>query len=317
MGSYIIRRLGVGLMLAVMAASIVFFVMRLLPGDPIALYSAQSQQNLSDERMALIRHELGLDRPLFVQYFNWLKDVAHGRLGYSLYYHEKVSVLLAQRLPITLHLGFMSLAISAMCGIALGIAAAIRQGAWVDKVISGAINCGIAVPVFWLCVMMIYVFGMKLRWLPIAGYESPMTDLWLSFKQILMPVFCLSVPGAAVTARQMRASMLEVLHQDYIRTAWAKGMDEKAVVFRHALKNSMIPVLTLLGIGMGMMLGGAVIVETVFAIPGMGRLIASSVLAKDYVVIQSGTLVLGMITIVVNLVVDIAYSWCDPRIRYT
>jgi peptide/nickel transport system permease protein len=317
MGSYIIRRLGVGLMMAAIAASIVFFAMRLLPGDPIELYSAQSQQNLSDERMDLIRHELGLDRPLFAQYLGWLKDVAHGRLGYSLYYHENVRVLLAQRLPITLHLGLTSLVVSAICGIGLGIAAAIRQGTWVEKVISGAINCGMAVPVFWLCVMMIYVFGMKLRWLPIAGYESPMTDLWLSFKQTLMPIVCLAVPGAAITARQMRASMLDVLHQDYIRTAWAKGMDEKSVLFRHALKNSMIPVLTLLGFGMGIMLGGAVIVETVFAIPGMGRLLASSVLAKDYVVIQTGTLVLGIITIAVNLAVDMAYSWFDPRIRYS
>ena len=317
MGSYIIRRLGIGLILAFIAASIAFFAIRLLPGDPIVLYTAQSQQLMSEERMDLLRHELGLDRSLFVQYLSWLNDVVHGRLGYSIYYHEKVSALLADRLPVTLHLGLMALAISGVCGMALGAFAALKKGTWVDRSVTYLVNCVIAIPVFWLCVMMIYIFGLKLQLFPIAGYASPMNNLWLNFRQIAMPVFCLSVPGTAIIARQMRSSMLEVLRQDYIRTAWAKGMNENAIIFRHALKNSMIPVLTILGAGMGMMLGGSVIIETIFAIPGIGRLMASSVFAKDYLVIQSGTLILGLVTITINLLVDIAYSWCDPRIRYS
>lgn len=317
MGSYIVRRLGIGLLLALFAASILFVAMRLLPGDPVVLYTAQSQQLMTEERMELLRKEFGLDRSLWVQYVTWLNDIVHGRLGYSMYYHEQVSILLKDRMPVTLHLGLTSLMVSAVLGITLGAVAAVKRGTWVDKAVGIATNCGIAVPVFWLCVVMIYIFGVRLEWLPIAGYESPMKDMWLNVRQITMPVISLSIPGIAVIARQMRASMLETLRQDYIRTAWAKGMSESAVVFRHALKNSLIPILTILGAGMAMMLGGAVIVETIFAIPGMGRLLASSVLAKDYVVIQSSTLVLAVLTIFINLLVDVAYSWCDPRIRYS
>jgi peptide/nickel transport system permease protein len=317
MGPYIARRLGIGLILALMAASIAFAAIRLLPGDPIVLYTAQTQQLMTEERMNHLRREFGLDRPVWIQYVTWLNDVVHGRLGYSIYYHEQVSALLKDRMPVTLHLGLISLFLSAGCGIAMGIVAAVRRDTWVDKAVKIATNCGIAAPVFWVCVMMIYIFGNKLQWLPIAGYESPLKDLWTNLRQITMPVICLSIPGTAIIARQMRTNMLEVLRQDYIRTAWAKGMNETAVVFRHALKNSFIPMLTILGAGMAMMMGGAVIVETIFAIPGMGRLIASSIFAKDYVVIQSSTLILGLITIMINVFVDIAYSWCDPRIRYS
>ena len=172
------------------------------------------------------------------------------------------------------------------------------------------------IPVFWLGILLIYTFGLRLGLLPIAGYTSPLEDFWLSTRQIVMPVLCLSIGGLATAARMMRSSMLETVSQDYIRTAWAKGLRERAVIFKHAMKNSLIPMITLIGIGVGLIFGGSVLIETVFAIPGVGRLMVTSLFAQDYVVIQSGTLVISMIIILVNLVVDISYGWLDPRIRY-
>jgi peptide/nickel transport system permease protein len=314
---YIIRRLLIGLLLALIASTIVFLAMRLLPGDPLEIYVAQNQQQMTEEHMRYLRHQYYLDRPLIVQYGIWLNSLIHGDMGYSIFYRENVGVLLADRLPVTLNLGLVSWSLAAICGIAMGIIAAVRRGHWADAFVGSVINAGSAVPVFWLGVVMIYVFGLKLRWFPIGGYTSPMNDLCLNIKQIIMPAVCLSIPGAAIVARQMRASLLEVIRQDYIRTAWAKGMTEKTVIFRHAFKNSIIPVLTILGASMGIIMGGAVIMETIFAIPGIGRLMASSILSKDYVVIQSSTLILGLVTVTVNLLVDIAYSWCDPRIQYS
>jgi peptide/nickel transport system permease protein len=317
MGRYILRRLFMGVLMAWIASTIVFMAMRLLPGDPIELYVAQNQLQMTEDNLRHLQHQYFLDRPLVVQYGIWLNGVLHGNMGFSIYYHENVRRLLAERLPVTLNLGLVSWSIAAISGIALGIYSAIRRGHWMDTFLRFFMNIGTAVPVFWLGVMMIYVFGLKLRWLPIGGYTSPAKDLWLNIRQIAMPAVCLSIPGIAVVARQMRVGLLEVIRQDYIRTAWAKGMTEKTVIFRHAFKNSIIPVLTILGASLGMIMGGAVIIETIFAIPGIGRLMASSVLSKDYVVIQSITLFLGLVTVTVNLLVDIAYSWCDPRVQYS
>jgi peptide/nickel transport system permease protein len=317
MARYILRRLLIGILLALIASTLVFFAMRILPGDPLEIYMAQSQQEMTEDQLGYLRHQYHLDKPLIAQYGIWLNGIIHGNMGYSIYYHEDVARLLADRLPVTLNLGAISWLLTAVVGIAIGIIAAVRNGHWVDAIVRCIINAGSAVPVFWLGVIMIYLFGLKLRWLPIGGYTSPTDDLWLNIRQIVMPAVCLSIPGIAIIARQMRASFLEVIRQDYIRTAWAKGMTEKTIIFRHALKNSIIPVLTILGAGMGMIMGGAVIVETIFAVPGIGRLIASSILSKDYVVIQSSTLILGFVTVVINLLVDIAYGWCDPRIQYS
>jgi peptide/nickel transport system permease protein len=317
MGRYILQRLLIGLLLAWIASTIVFIGMRLLPGDPLEIYLAQSQSQMTEDHLRYLRHQYFLDRPLIVQYGIWLNGFIHGNMGQSIYYHENVSSLFADRLPITLNLGLIAWLLVGICGIGLGILAAVRTGYFVNTFIRGFMNIGSAVPAFWLGIVMIYIFGLKLRWLPIGGYTSPLENLSLNIRQIAMPAVCLSIPGIAVVARQMRASMLEVIRQDYIRTAWAKGMTEKTVIFRHAFKNSIIPVLTILGAGMGMMIGGAVIIETIFAIPGMGRLIATSILSKDYVVIQSGTFILGLVMVIANLLVDIAYSWCDPRIQHS
>jgi peptide/nickel transport system permease protein len=318
MTAYIIRRLGVGIIILIIVTLIVFFAMRLLPGDPIQIFIGQqgSSGTMSEVQMEALRREYGLDKPIMVQYFNWMGGLLHGDLGTSIYYHEDVGKLLKDRFPITLHLGLLAFVISNVVGILLGLLAGIRRGTWIDAVATTLANIGITIPIFWLGALLIYTFGLKLHWLPIYGYTSPFDDFWLNTKQLIMPVICLAITGMAYTARQMRSAILEVIRQDYIRTAWSKGLRERAVIMKHALKNSLIPVITLMGIGLGMVFGGSVLVETVFAIPGIGRLLVTSVFAQDYVVVQSGTLLIAFIVILSNLVVDISYGWLDPRIRY-
>jgi peptide/nickel transport system permease protein len=318
MTAYIIRRLVVGIIILIIVTLIVFFAMRLLPGDPIQIFIGQqgSSGTMSEVQMEALRHEYGLDKPVMVQYFNWMGGLLHGDLGTSIYYHEDVGKLLADRFPVTLHLGLVAFIVSNVVGILLGLLAGIRRGTWIDTVATTLANIGITIPIFWLGALMIYAFGLKLHWLPIYGYTSPFEDFWLNTRQLIMPVTCLAITGMAYTARQMRSAILEVIRQDYIRTAWSKGLGERAIILKHALKNSLIPVITLMGIGLGMVFGGSVLVETVFAIPGIGRLLVTSVFAQDYVVVQSGTLVIAFIVILSNLIVDISYGWLDPRIRY-
>jgi peptide/nickel transport system permease protein len=316
---YIIRRLLQSLLVLILVTLLVFFVMRLLPGDPIVIYVAQnaSTMAMNPDEMAKLKHDFGLDRPIMVQYATWMTNVLQGDFGTSIYYKEKVGKLMAERFPVTVHIGLVSLVVGALLGILAGLAAAVYRGKWVDKIITPLTYLGVTIPVFWLGILMIYLFGLKLNWLPISGYVSPTKDLWLNTQQLVMPVICLSAFSIAANARQMRSSMLEVTRQDYIRTAWAKGLGERVIIFRHAMKNSLIPVITLLGMGVGAVFGGAVLVEQVFAIPGVGRLMVSSIFGQDYVVVQAITLVIALIVLLANLVVDISYGWFDPRIRYS
>lgn len=318
MVSYIIRRLLWGFVIVTLVSLIVFFAIRLLPGDPLLIFMAQSQEmgTMSLEQIEALRAEYGLDKPIMVQYVNWVKDLMRGDLGLSIHYRENVGKLMLERLPVTLHLSLVSLAISLPLGILAGLAAALRRGTWIDNVVVVGSYIGIAIPVFWLGYMLILIFGLRLGWLPIAGYTSPFENFWLSTRQLIMPVFCNSIAGIAGMARQMRSSVLEVASQDYVRTAWSKGLTEKAVVLRHILKNSMIPIVTILGMSIGGIFGGSVIIENIFAIPGMGRLLVNSIFAQDYVVIQASTLIMACIIIASNLLVDISYGWFDPRIRY-
>jgi peptide/nickel transport system permease protein len=318
MTTYIIRRLIIGVIILLIVTLIVFFAMRLLPGDPLIIFMGQQASSgaMSEAQMESMRHEYGLDKPIMIQYFNWLGGLFQGDLGTSIYYHEDVGKLLAKRFPVTLHLGLLSFVISNVVGILLGLFAGIRRGTWLDNVSTTLANIGITIPQFWLGILLIYTFGLKLDLLPRYGYTSPFDDFWKSTLQIIMPVICLAITGMAYTARQMRSAMLEVIRQDYIRTAWSKGLTERVIIMKHALKNSLIPVITLMGIGLGLVFGGAVLVETVFAIPGIGRLLVTSIFAQDYVVIQSGTMLIAFIIILTNLLVDISYGWLDPRIRY-
>jgi peptide/nickel transport system permease protein len=318
MTAYIIRRLIWALIILFLLTVVVFFAMRLLPGDPLMIYVAQSQiSNITPEAMEKMRHDYGLDRPLVVQYFSWLGNVLQGDLGKSIFYNKPVISELKTRFPITANIGIVSFIVATVLGTLTGLMAGLRRGKWVDQIITPLAYVGITVPVFWLGIIMVYVFGVQLHWLPIGGYTSPFDNLWMNAKQLVMPVICEAVLGLASMSRQMRSSVLEVSRQDYIRTAWSKGLGERVIVIKHMLKNSLIPIITLMGFAVGSIFGGSVLVETVFNIPGMGRLMVNSIFNQDYVVVQATTLIFGGIVLIVNLIVDMSYGWLDPRIRYS
>jgi peptide/nickel transport system permease protein len=268
------------------------------------------------EQLETLREEFGLDKPMALQYVDWISGILRGDFGRSIHLRQPVGKLIMECMPITIHLGLPSLILSSTFGILMGLMAALRRGKWVDTVMTVLANLGITVPVFWLGILMIYAFGLQLRWLPIQGYTSPFEDFWLSTRQLIMPVFCLSVFSLSAVARQTRSSVLEIAQQDYIRTAWAKGLSERTVIMRHTLKNGLIPVITLIGLQVRMIFGGQVLVETVFNIPGIGRLMVNAVFGQDYAVVQGGIFIITLIIVLTNLIVDISYSWIDPRIRY-
>jgi peptide/nickel transport system permease protein len=295
----------------------VFLLMRLLPGDPILMYVASGDlQAISQEQIAHLKHELGMDRPLLVQYFDWLKNSMQGNLGKSILYRYDVLEEIGNRLPITLYLGLMAFAIGCIIGPLLGAVSAVRRGKWLDTLVTLIANLGITAPSFWLGAVLIYVFSLYLRLLPVYGYTSPLVDLWKNLQQSIMPIFVLATFPIASAARQTRSSVIEVMRQDYIRTAWAKGLSERAIIIRHVLKNALMPVVTLQGMLLRNIIGGSVIVETVFVIPGMGKLVVDGMISQDYTVVQGVILVVAVVVVVSNLVVDILYGWLDPRIQY-
>lgn len=318
MTTYIVKRLLIALVVLILVTLIVFFVMRLLPGDPILIYVAQTAEleEMPQEKIDELRAEFGLDKHIMVQYANWVAGIFRWDFGTSIFYREDVGTLMLERFPITIHLGVLALIVSAVFGVLAGMLAAVRRGKWLDRTVTPLTYVGLTIPVFLLGILLIYLFGVKLGWLPISGYTSPLDDFWLSTRQVVLPVFCLAIFGVAANARQMRSSMLEVTRQDYIRTAWSKGLSERKVIIGHALKNSLIPVITLMGVSVGIIFGGSILIERVFAIPGVGSLFVSSIFGQDYVVVQAITLIIAVIILLVNLVVDISYAWLDPRIRY-
>jgi peptide/nickel transport system permease protein len=317
MTTYIIRRLSQGILVLIIVSIFIFAVMRLLPGDPLMLYVAQSQlENITPEGLAELRHQYGMDKTLPMQYLDWMGGVLHGDLGRSIMLRESVSTLVAQRLPITLHLGFLSMIFSSVFGITFGVVCALRRGKWIDTLFTVLANIGITAPSFWIGIILIYFLALKLSLLPVFGYTSPFEDFWLSTRQVLMPVFCLSLFSLASLTRQARSSTLEVIRQDYIRTAWAKGLRERTIVMKHIIKNSLIPVVTMLGMQVGFIFGGSVLIETVFNVPGIGRMMRDAVFTQDYQVVQSGVLIISTIVVLANLIVDMSYGWFDPRIRY-
>ncbi|MGA2670947.1 MAG: ABC transporter permease [Dehalococcoidia bacterium] len=313
MGTYIIRRLIFSLVVIWIVTILSFLLVHIMAGDPAAIMLGAEA---SQEQIDALRHELFLDQPLISQYGHWLKNILTGDLGTSLKYQDRVSVLIAQRLPITLYLSLLALVISIVIGIAAGIYCAVRRGSVLDSTITILVNTGISLPTFLLGIIGIYLFGLKLGWLPIQGYTSPLTDFGLSLRKMIMPVICLAIPSIAVLARQTRSSMLEVVRQDYIKTAWSKGLAERVIVIKHALKNALIPIVTLIGLQLRIVVSGSVVVETVFNIPGMGRLLVTATFAKDFISVQAITLVIGIVVLLSNLIVDISYGWLDPRIRF-
>jgi len=317
MSTYIVRRLIQAVIVFFLITLLVFFVMRLLPGDPIyMIISRAASETATEMQLDVLRHEYGLDRPMMVQYFSWLNGVFHGDFGVSILTNTDIRQSIMKRLPITLHIGVLAMIIGFLVGVPLGIIAAVRRGTWIDVVATSLANIGITIPVFWLALLLMYFFALKLHWLPVFGYTSPFTDFGENTRQIIMPVFCLAITTVAGVARQARSSMLEVMRQDYIRTAWSKGLKERGVIFKHGLKNGLIPVMVFLGLGISVIIGGSVLIETVFAIPGMGRLAVEAMGNSDYPVIQGVVLVFAIIVLLTNLLVDLSYGWLDPRVQY-
>jgi peptide/nickel transport system permease protein len=311
--AFVIRRLVQTIIVLILVSFIAFSLLHVIPGDPaVAMLGVEATQ----EQIDALRHRLWLDRPLTVQYMHWFTNILQGDLGTSVVFSESISLLIATRLPITFHLGLIALVLSTLIGIPAGTISAVRRGSLLDSLITVSANIGMAVPLFWLGILGVYLFALKLGWLPVQGYTSPFDHFWLSTKQVLMPALCLTVVPLATIARQTRSSMLEVIRQDYIRTARSKGLKERAVITGHALKNAIIPVVTLLGVQLRYLVGGSVLVETVFNIPGMGRLMVRAVFDKDFLIVQGCIMVVAIVVALANLAVDISYGYFDPRIRY-
>ncbi|MCX7912078.1 MAG: ABC transporter permease [Dehalococcoidales bacterium] len=319
MTTYIIRRLIIGVIILLIVTMLVFLFVRLLPGDPLIVYMAsfdiQQVQRIGQEEYERLLAKYGLDKPIPVQYVNWLGKVLRGDLGVSIKLQENVGKLMAERLPRTAYIGAISMVIGTSLGILFGIIVALKRGTWIDTVITFLANIGITMPQFWLGILLMYFLSYKLGWLPTSGWTNPFQDFWMSTKQIIMPVICLSIGGISGMCRLTRSCMLEVMRQDYVRTAWAKGLRERLIVMRHQIRNAIIPIVTVMGGTIGGILSGSIIVENVFAIPGMGRLMTSGVFDQDYQITQAGVLLFGGIVIFSNLLVDICWAWVDPRIR--
>jgi peptide/nickel transport system permease protein len=315
--NYIIKRLLQAIIVLIVVSILVFVIMRTLPGDPILIIISRSDMNLmNNEQLNYLRHLHGLDRPMIVQYGSWISGLFHGDFGNSLYFNRPVKDMLSDRIPITLYLGFISFVIGNFVGITAGVISAMRRGKFVDLIITIIVNIGITAPVFWVAILLLYGFGLKLHWLPLGGWVPPFPDFWNNLRHIILPVFCLSIYVIGASARQARSSMLEVLYQDYVRTAWAKGLSERLILMRHVLKNGLIPLVTLMGIHIGQILGGSVLIETVFNIPGIGRLAVDAVLGRDYAIIQAIIILMAFMVIMANLLVDISYGWLNPRMHY-
>jgi peptide/nickel transport system permease protein len=316
--AYIVKRVVQLLVVLFIVTVLVFVGMRALPGDPILMMVTRDQQTqMTEAQIDQLRHQAGLDRNIAVQYVAWVGGLFKGDLGKSIVYKTPVSDEILRRLPITLHIGLLGWIIGTLLGVGAGILCAVKRGTWIDTFVTSLANAGTTVPIFWLALVLVYIFAVQLRWLPVQGYTSPFDDPLLNLRQIIMPVMCLAIFPLASTARQTRSAMLGVLRQDYMRTAWSKGLGQRTVIVKHALKNSLIPIVTLSGMTLAFIVGGAVFEETVFNIPGIGRLAATAVSNQDYPYIQGVALLVAVVVLLMNLLVDISYGWLDPRIRYS
>lgn len=315
MSRFLVRRLLLLVPVLMGVSVIVFLVLHLAPGDPAEIMlGAQATQ---EDRLRL-RAELGLDEPLHVQYVRWLGHVARGDLGRSLWMRRPVLGEVLVRLQATLILTGTALLLSSIGGVALGLLSATRPNSWLDRTSAVASLFGASMPVFWLGIVLMVIFSLTLGWLPASGMYAPYGggDLLDLARHLVLPALTLAAASVTIVARLTRSAMLEVLGQDYIRTARAKGLVERRVVVRHALKNALVPIVTVIGVQAGYLLGGAVLTETVFAWPGVGTLMVQGILARDIPLVQGCVLVVALTFVLVNLTVDVLYAWLDPRIRY-
>jgi peptide/nickel transport system permease protein len=303
--SYLIKRIFSTIPVLIGISLLLFFMLRMLPGDPAQVLAGQMA---TPEEIENIRHQLGLDRPIYEQYAAYLSRLARLDLGRSARTQNPVLDEIWARLPNTLLLAVVAIGLACILGIPAGIISAVRPYSWIDYVVTISALFGMSMPVFWLGLMLVVVFSIILKWLPAGG-----TGSW---QHVVLPSITLAAFVVAFIARMTRSTMIETLSQDFTTTARSKGLQERVVVIKHALKNAMIPIITVVGLQFGLLLGGAVLTETVFAWPGLGRLIVDSILARDYPVIQGAILMFGLLYIMVNLVVDMIYALVDPRIRY-
>jgi peptide/nickel transport system permease protein len=309
---YVIRRILATVPVMAVVAVIVFLLIHLSPGDPAALIAGDLA---STEDIARLHVALGLDQPLWQQFLLWLGKLAHGDLGTSLFTQVPVAGLLAQRLEPTLSIAVLTMLLSIAISIPLGVLAAYRAGSWVDRLVMLFAVLAFSVPVFLVGYLLIYGFAVKLQWLPVQGFVSLSNGVWPWLRSLILPCLNLALVYIALITRMTRATVMEVLHEDYIRTARAKGLGVLPVL-GHALRNAAIPIATTVGVGIALLIGGVVVTETVFAIPGVGRLVIDSVQHHDYPVIQSVLLISAATYVLINLLIDLSYKLFDPRIRY-
>jgi peptide/nickel transport system permease protein len=313
LGLLILRRLIATIPVLLLVTAGVFALIHLTPGDPIDAMMAES---VDDSVKRDMRRDLGLDRPLYLQYATWMGRLLQGDLGRSIRNREPVIENVGRRIRPSLQLAGLAMAISLLVATPIGILSAARRNSALDRVGTSFALFGICMPNFLIALLLIFVFGVTLRWLPISGYVDPLEEPWDGLRSLALPAITLGLALAAVITRTLRSSMLEALSEDYIRTARAKGLSDGAVIRRHALKNALIPVVTVLGLQLGTLIGGAVITEYVFALPGVGRLVVDAVFARDYPLVQGVVLLIAVGFIVSNLMVDLLYGWIDPRIRH-
>ncbi|MER9826562.1 ABC transporter permease [Mesorhizobium sp. M0115] len=313
MAAYILRRMVSAIAVMAMVGIVVFLLIRLAPGDPAAVMAGR---NATAEIVAGIREQLGLNLPLPVQFIRWLSGMFHGDFGTSIFSGRPVLELLFQRLEPTVSLSVLTLALSVTVGVSFGILAAWRAGRLVDRLLLVFSAFGYSVPVFVIGYLLVYLLAFSAGWLPVQGYTPIAAGLSSWFTHLILPTVTLSVPYIAFVARITRASMLEVLSEDYMRTAAAKGASSYAMLFHHALKNAGVPILTVIGLSFAWLIGGVVLTETVFNIPGIGRLVVDAINNRDYPIIQSVLILTSGLYVVINLTVDLAYTLIDPRIRY-
>ena len=313
MYAFIIRRVLATIPVMGVVALFVFLMLHLSPGDPASVI-AGDYATAAD--ITKIRARLGLDQPMHIQFLNWIWSLMQADLGISIFSNLPVSTLIAQRIEPTLFLASTTLAFAVIVAVPLGAIAAWRAGGWLDRGIMVFSVAGFSIPVFVLGYLLIYGFSLGLGWLPVQGYKSPFESFWLALHHIILPSVTLSVIYIALIARITRASVLEVLGEDYIRTARAKGQSETKVLIWHALRNAAVPIVTVIGLGIALLIGGVVVTESVFNIPGLGRLVVDAILKRDYPIIQGLILMFSFVYILINLGIDIAYTFLDPRIRY-
>ena len=313
MRTYIVKRTGQMILILIIISIFTFLLVSFIPGDPVY---AMLGEEVSQEEYDRVYHELKLDQPVIMRYFSWLGDALHGDFGQSTQFHTRTVDVLAERIPITLFFSLSAFTISIPLGILFGVISAVYRRRPADTVVTLLANITACLPQFWIALLVMYIFAMRLGWLPSYGFTWFSQDAVMGINQTIMPLFCLALGGIATTTRQTRSSMLEVIRQDYVRTARSKGLSRKKVIFLHALKNALIPVITILGMRLGSMLAGSMFVESVFNIPGMGSLFVIAIQSRDIPVVQACVLVTALVSCIINLLTDILYAVVDPRVRY-